>query len=845
MRRTARSARAVWVVAAMAAASYAAAQCHQGTVTGGTSTVTYSSGFQASGTSLTNVNALDGVYFELSNVVETSTAPAFQPLVETWVETGSDSGIPNVGPDYYGGVFVNPTNSPIAITQVSIAATTSPSGLPFFGALVSSTAPTTGAWTVPDTNHVVWAGSVSVPPHGAQEFLALVRPNKGAYTAQTVGTLTATVTGTGGPYTGTTTQVQVNITTWAASAVVGFDLSGATTLDARAFVPAVPVGTPATFSIRVRQTDDSNTYADDNVRTGLQLTVTIPKGWSSVSVPTRNTAWWNAPTITQPTATTAGSVVATTAQAIVQNTSTPAGSFIIQATPPAATDATNLTGLYTFTMALNGLTQGDGTSANDGKVLGQTAGVVQVVNGVNVQFLSPDLTAGPIRQINLQTDVNVNNGLGTAVESVEMDVYNWSTSAWEVVGTATPGATNTLFSKSFGSNYLNYLSSGKMQVRYVTSATAWHRLRIDLLQWAKTLGYTVNNSTGVDTNVGDIARPYATVAKGISSVGAQGAVYVDVGNSQSGTPYAVNLQAFGSAKSGVASCTTLIQGVANAGSQLPLLGGTNPASDVGVEVGGSAGNVASYVQVDSFQIQNTQVGLYSDPTTTGTVFSNNVISVPSMGYGIILDTSTSATALNNRTDGNNNSTFYGLYDYKGTNNLIDGNRIRRHQGSPGIFSYGSSGLVVRRNVSAGNYIGVHVSHPAGGFTFLNNTVDTNAYLGVYAEAPTAAVTSRNNILSNNGVGWATDSAASAAFVGSNYEDAYNNKANYVFHGTVTAGANSISAAPNFTQTTDPTQSTFYQLATGSPCICVGLNMGLPNYPACTNSNYDIGAVVSH
>lgn len=62
---------------------------------------------------------------------------------------------------------------------------------------------------------------------------------------------------------------------------------------------------------------------------------------------------------------------------------------------------------------------------------------------------------------------------------------------------------------------------------------------------------------------------------------------------------------------------------------------------------------------------------------------------------------------------------------------------------------------------------------------------------------------------------------------------------------MTAGAHSISAAPNFKQTTNPTQSTYYQLNTGSPCICAGVNLSLPNYPACTNTNYDIGAVVSH
>jgi parallel beta-helix repeat protein len=298
---------------------------------------------------------------------------------------------------------------------------------------------------------------------------------------------------------------------------------------------------------------------------------------------------------------------------------------------------------------------------------------------------------------------------------------------------------------------------------------------------------------------------------------------------------------FGSAKSGISACKTLIQGVANVSSQLPLVRGTVPATDSGFEVGGATGNIANHVQVDGFDIRNTQVALYSDPGTTGTVFSNSVITVPTNGYGVILDTSTSASALNNRTDGQNLGTFFGVWDYNGTNNIVDGNKCRRHKGSAGIFASGSSGLVIQRNIVEGSYMGVWMSHPNGGFTLYNNTVDSNDYLAVYAEGPTAAVTSRNNILTNNGVGWAADSPASAALVSSDYEDVWNNKANYVFHGTVATGAHSISASPNFVQTADPTLATYYKLNPGSPCIATGVNVGLPFGPPAP----DMGAVVSH
>ena len=512
-----------------------------------------------------------------------------------------------------------------------------------------------------------------------------------------------------------------------------------------------------------------------------------------------------------------------TGQFIVRNTSTPANSFLFTSTPPSGTSA-NLTGLYPFTMSLNGFTR---DTASAGSVLSVNQGVVQVINPVNVEFLSPSLTAGSIRQIDLSTSVNIFNGLGTNAESVRLDVYNFSSATWENGTPVNPGPVNALLTRAFGASYPDYLNgTGQMRLRYVTSSSAWQRLRIDQLQWVKALGFTVSNSRGADTNPGDVARPFATIARGLTALGAQGGVFVEVGNSRIGTPYAANNLVTGAARSGIATCKTLVQGIPSSG-QPPLIRGINPASDFGFEVGGAPGNLANHVQVDGIEIQNSQIGLASDPGVTGTVFSNNVIATPVGGYGVILDTNISAEVLNNRTDGENNGTFWGITDWSGTNTLIDGNRCRRHKRAEAIYSYGSSGLVIRRNIAAENYIGVSVVNPAGGFTLYNNTLDSNDYLGVYAENPTAAVTSRNNIITNNGIGWATDSQASANRVSSNYDNVFNNQSNYVFHGTVAAGANSISAAPGFVQTTDPSLGTYYRLAPGSPCLNTGVAVGLP------------------
>ncbi len=327
-------------------------------------------------------------------------------------------------------------------------------------------------------------------------------------------------------------------------------------------------------------------------------------------------------------------------------------------------------------------------------------------------------------------------------------------------------------------------------------------------------GYWVNNATGSDTYSGLQSAPFATIGHAVGVMGNSGTVFVQVGNSQS-SPYAANIVVT-TAQAGTAGQRTLIQGVAS-GATLPLVRGTDPTADAGFDV------QASYVTVDGFEIQNTQVGIYSEASNTGAQISNNYVLAGNLGYGIILDTTSNAVVTGNRAaPGSGGASFFGIWDWHGTGNRIDGNSVAG-QGE-GITSHYSTGLTIQRNVTAGNPMGIHISNATGPVTLYNNTVDQSAWLGIYVEQSQAGVTitSRDNIVTNGGYGWAWDGAGTMP--SSNYDDVFGNTLNYRV--PVTSGANSISANPNFVQTTDPTQATYYQLNAGSPCLTSGTDLGL-------------------
>jgi parallel beta-helix repeat protein len=327
-------------------------------------------------------------------------------------------------------------------------------------------------------------------------------------------------------------------------------------------------------------------------------------------------------------------------------------------------------------------------------------------------------------------------------------------------------------------------------------------------------GYWVNNSTGSDANSGLQSAPFATIGHAVSVMGNSGTLFVQVGNSRS-SPYAANIVVT-TAQAGTAGQRTLIQGVAS-GATLPLVRGTDPTADAGFDV------QASYVTVDGFEIQNTQVGIYSEASNTGAQISNNYVLAGNLGYGIILDTTSNAVVTGNRAaPGSGGASFFGIWDWHGTGNRIDGNSVAG-QGE-GITSHYSTGLTIQRNVTAGNPMGIHISNATGPVTLYNNTVDQSAWLGIYVEQSQAGVTitSRDNIVTNGGYGWAWDGAGTMP--SSNYDDVFGNAQNYRV--PVTPGGNSIIANPNFVQTTDPTQTTYYQLNAGSQCLTSGTDLGL-------------------
>lgn len=794
-------------------------QCHTVSYPGSSATATLASGFAVSGSSPSAMDTLDGTTYDLSNVVETADAPSVGLLVQTWVENG----VSPQGPVFYGAVLRNPTNAPLTVTSGTFSATVPPGRFDqVFSSVVQQVAPASGAFSVVDPRTLRWTGSLTVPPHEAAEFLVLVRlaTAPSTYTLPSDVTLAFAASTASGSYTASTTQRLVNWSAWAADVVTGFDLSGTATFVPRATTPAVAAGQAASFSVRLRHTDDGNPYDQDDMRSGCTLRVTIPKGWSGVSV-SRNNSWWNAPTIVQPTATTDGSVTATTRQALARNQSTPASSFVITATAPGPL-STNTVSLHPFTLSLSGSTRGDANAL----VLSSTTATVPVANTVSVSLRSPTLDVGGIRELVFTAVFGLESF--ALSESVTVEALQ-PPSTWVSLGTFSPGASFATASLTVPGNQVSSFldGSGRMTVRLRTSpAGTWHRLKLDFLQWRVEKGLTVNNQTGNDANPGTVDRPLRTIQRALQLLGGQGAVYVEVGLSRSGTPYTAGSAITSSSQGGTASCRTLVTGVPSGG-LLPLVAGADPTQDTGFEVSTPPGFPAvAYVEVRNLEFQGCLVGVALSQVNGVTVGSCRV-TPPALGYGLLVDGGQDCTVEGCRVDAANADAFYGVFLNGGTGHRVTGTLVRRIPRSEGILALAPQNLVLDRNLSVQNYMGIHVEQPAGTLALFNNTLDANAYLGLYVAQPSQTVTSRNNALTNNGVGWGTDSPATAALVDSDYEDVFGNTSGYAFHGTVSPGAHSLSAAPLYTQTTNPGLPDFYQPAPGSPLREAGANAGLP------------------
>lgn len=791
--------------------------CRTSSVTGGSSTVTFVQGSAASGTSLSNADAIDGVYYVTS---DTQPAGILVPGVRTMLTTYQQSG---GGEAIDGAVFSNPTNAAITITRFEFQSDADI----FTSTINEQIAPTTG-WTFVSARILRWTGSVTVPAHSGAKFIlgdsTITLPaGVTSRVANVVGVATDSASVTYSSSSFAMTVVNIGGGAGKASqALTGFDnpASGAT-YSPSTYVASIGAGANALLSVRVRETKGAG--VSSGINTGLRLTLTIPAGWSTVTASTVASPWDSTTvSIVQPTSTTNGSFTVVSNKDIKDGSSTPAGSLVIGATAPTLTS----TNLFPFAINLDGLSNGGSPqpvrSKNDGVVQVLGTGIV----GVNTEFRSATIGSGPVRQLDFRADFNVVTPALT--QTVNVDVFNNLTSSWTNITSLTVGSTNVTVTKTFTSDFEPYLDgSNRMRVRFVSTSGVDNRdLRFDALSWTMTLGYTVNNATGFDTNSGNVAHPFATIGKAASVVGASGAVYVDVGNSQSGTPYDHDVSI---TSAGTSSCPTLIQGVANGG-QLPLVRGVVPSVDSGILIG------ANYVQVDGFQVENTNVGLYSSLGFTGTKISNSFVKVPSGGYGVLVYSNSSSSVVGNRVEAQSASAMIGVWDYAGSSNTLDGNKISGFTSGEALATTNAASPTIQRNIARGNYIGIHFAGSTGTVSLYNNTADSNTYLGVYSER-SGGVTSRNNIISNNGIGWGWDSIGS---VSTNYDDVFNNTNNYNYHGLVVAGPNNISANPNFIQTGNPAASDYYKLSGGSPCGNAGTNVGLPFL----GSAPDIGAVES-
>src|SRR5262249_23726685 len=136
---------------------------------------------------------------------------------------------------------------------------------------------------------------------------------------------------------------------------------------------------------------------------------------------------------------------------------------------------------------------------------------------------------------------------------------------------------------------------------------------------------------------------------------------------------------------------------------------------------------------------------------SNTVASNNDIRLATNGYGVILNTATDASILNNTISAGTNAPLFAIADSPASlRTTIDGNKILGASSQFGIYADGNS-PTIQRNIIAGNFIGVWLAGTSGTAKLYNNTIDSNAVTGVHADT-SGSVLSRNNILTNNNRG---------------------------------------------------------------------------------------------
>ena len=799
-----------------------AQSCYTKTTAGSGSTVNLVSAVAASGTSLSNVDTLENNNLDASSyLLQTFTGPA-----SVTVATALVSG-PLADNDRapFGLTFINGSPNAVTVTQVNI--TSDAAHPPIFRSSppVTTIDPAVGTWSIPDGRTMRWTGSLIVPAKSAQGFIARVAvqniglPNNGVVVGGTITTSSLGVlTATGFP----TDVYTPDTSNKVGEGVVAFVDAGSYPRTINNAVAGTNLigGQASTITVRVSE------YANNqSIAAGLQLTVTVPAGWTINSVTTAaGTPGWGSATITQPTSTADGSISISTTGILIKGNTAP--DVFLNATPPVVFTKST----FQMKASLQGLDTSAGTQGqhpirsvcDGGGTILPPSGGPGVPPALNAEFLSPRLNVGsgtaPVSAFTVTSTFDIRNQSGTI--GLTFAAFNFTTNAWQTLGTAAFNNTSpqtTVSSTISGSSINDYLDAqSRMRVRYVTSIGGAQTLRIDRLAWTAGLSWFVDSQAGNDNWVGvkfpgSVNNPYQTLAK--VATGLSGGEQVQViGRAAT---YAGNIVIPATA-AGTAVCKTLYKAVPTSG-VAATIAGSDPNADVAFQVSGN------HARVDGFAINNMFVALAADATIAGTEFANNSITLAPGGYGVFLDTTNGATISGNTIASPvSGSPFFGIFDYSTQGSVIDNNRVIGIPAAEGIFIESSTAPVIRRNILTGNYMGVHIARTTGTTIVENNSIDSNSYIGAFAES-TGPVTSRNNIISRNNRGWFS---SAAGIVTSNYDDVWaNTNAAYT---NVAAGANNNAADPLFVQTSNSTLATYFRLNSGSPCIDSGTAAtGLP------------------
>jgi parallel beta-helix repeat protein len=319
----------------------------------------------------------------------------------------------------------------------------------------------------------------------------------------------------------------------------------------------------------------------------------------------------------------------------------------------------------------------------------------------------------------------------------------------------------------------------------------------------------VDAASGSDLNPGTSMLPLKTMTHAVEVVSSTDTCYVRSGS------YTGRLT-FTPRHSGNSTNRTVITAQA----------GHSPVLYSGGADGSLIDSAASYITFNGFAINPGSVVSAYCQDASEVQFTNNLIYVPTMGYGL-LAVGAGSSLIKGNTVGPAADNAYpaeGIYLY-GTDLIrVDSNRISGLIDAGIVLTFDSR-TTVCRNLADHCFFGIDL-YGSSGDSLYNNTFDGNTNSGIHVQGLGGTLVIRNTNSTNNYYGICWDSSGA---VSSDFNNIWNNFYNYKNPqlpgdtNIVPVGANDISA--------DPLYGAGYQLSAGSPCINAGTAVGLPSVGA--------------